>query len=175
MPTGFVGVAAAPTAPVRDDLKFALSSVPPVRYTVAVNGLPEPCYVKSITYGNAGVPAEGVEMTGDGVLEITLSCDAAQLDAVVLDEGEQVGWHAVVALVPKDAGPVVLRTADDNGMLTLRGIKPGEYRLFAWEDVEDGAPLDPDFRKPFEAQAESIKLDPSTHLAVQLKAIPAAQ
>ena len=36
-----------------------------------------------------------------------------------------------------------------------------------------GAPFDPDFVKPFEAQAKSVKLDASGHEAIQLKAIAA--
>jgi hypothetical protein len=54
-------------------------------------------------------------------------------------------------------------------------LKPGDYQLLAWEDVESGAPSDPDFVKPFEAQAKSVKLDVSGHEAVQLKAIPTSE
>jgi hypothetical protein len=171
------GSAANPqsTAQVGDDFKFTLPNVLPVRNVVALNGLPAGCYVKSTTYGAAGVPAEGVEMTGGGTLDITLACDASQLDVVVLNEGEEVGWHAVVALVPDDGGPVTVATADDNGMLTLRNLKPGDYRLFAWADTEDGAPLDPDFRKSFESQAKPLKIGPSAHQAVTLVAIPTPQ
>jgi hypothetical protein len=50
-------------------------------------------------------------------------------------------------------------------------LKPGDYRLYAWEDVEPGAPMDPDFLKQYEGQAKSLKLDASAHEAVQLKAI----
>ena len=45
------------------------------------------------------------------------------------------------------------------------------YRLYAWEDVEQGAPFDPDFLKKYEGQSKSVKLDASGHEAVQLKAI----
>ena len=48
-----------------------------------------------------------------------------------------------------------VRTADENGMLSLRGLKPGDYKLYAWEDVEQGAPFDPDFLKQYEGQAKS--------------------
>jgi hypothetical protein len=43
--------------------------------------------------------------------------------------------------------------------------------LYAWEDVEQGAPFDPDFLKKYEGQSKSVKLDASGHEAVQLKAI----
>jgi hypothetical protein len=62
---------------------------------------------------------------------------------------------------------------DENGILSAKGLKPGSYNLLAWEDVEQGAPSDPDFLRQFEKQMKSLKLDASGHEAVQLTAIPA--
>jgi hypothetical protein len=169
-PVGFAG-SAPPRGRVGEDLKFTLKSVPPVRYAVTVTGTPETCYLQSVKYGGSEVTDAGVEMTNGGALEVTLSAAAARVDTVVLDKDGKPGWHAVVALIPKDGGQTVVRTADENGILSFAGLKPGDYRLLAWEDVESGAPLDPDFVKPFEAQAKSVKLDAAGHEAVQLKAI----
>ena len=171
-PVGFAG-SAPPRGRVGEDLKFTLKSVPPVRYAVAVTGMPEMCYLQSVKYGGGEVTDAGVEMTNGGVLEVTVSAAAARVDTVVLDKDGKPGWHAVVALVAKDGGPTVVRTADENGILSFAGLKPGDYRLLAWEDVESGAPYDPDFLKAFEAQAKSVKLDGSGHEAIQLKAIAA--
>ena len=82
-------------------------------------------------------------MTNGGVLEVTLSAAAARVDAVVMDKDGKAGWHAVVALVPKDGSPTLVQTADENGILSFKGLKPGEYRLLAWDDVESGAPTIP--------------------------------
>ena len=171
-PVGFAG-SAPPRSRVGDDLKFTLKSVPPVRYAVTVTGVPETCYVQSVKYGGGEVTDAGVEMTNGGVLEVTLSAAAARVDAVVLDKDGKAGWHAVVALIPKDGSMTVVQTADENGILTFKGLKPGDYRLLAWEDVESGAPYDRDFLKPFEPQAKSVKLEAAGHEAVQLKAIAA--
>ena len=171
-PVGFTG-SAPPRSRVGDDLKFTLKSVPLVRYAVTVTGVPETCYVQSVKYGGGEVTDAGVEMTNGGVLEVTLSAAAARVDAVVLDKDGKAGWHAVVALIPKDGSMTVVQTADENGILTFKGLKPGDYRLLAWEDVELGAPYDRDFLKPFEPQAKSVKLEAAGHEAVQLKAIAA--
>ena len=95
---------------------------------------------------------------------------AAQVDAVVLDKDGKAAWNSVVAVLPKDGVNVTVRTTDENGILSLHGLKPGDYKLYAWEDVESGAPMDPDFLKQYEGQAKSVKLDASAHEAVQLKA-----
>lgn len=44
-------------------------------------------------------------------------------------------------------------TTDQNGNYTLKGLVPGEYKAYAWEDVEPGAYLDSDFLKPIEEQS----------------------
>ena len=144
-----------------------------MRYAVTVTGVPETCYVQSVKYGGSEVTDAGVEMTNGGVLEVTVSAAAARVDAVVVDKDGKAGWHAVVALIPTDGGLTVVQTADENGILSFKGLKPGDYRLLAWEDVEQGAPYDPDFLKPFEALAKSVKLEAASHEAVQLKAIAA--
>jgi uncharacterized surface anchored protein len=129
--------------------------------------------VKSVKYGGSEVTDEGIEMTNGGALEITLSAAAARVDAVVMDKDGKAGWHAGVALIPKDGGSTVVQTADENGILSFKGLKPGEYRLIAWEDVETGAPYDPDFVKPYESQAKTVTLEASGHQEVQLKSIAA--
>ena len=45
---------------------------------------------------------------------------------------------------------------DQHGQYTITGIAPGEYRLFSWDEVEDGAWQDPDFVKPYEKKGENI-------------------
>jgi protocatechuate 3,4-dioxygenase beta subunit len=170
-PVGFMGMGGPGRTRVGDDLKFTLKSVPAVRYAVSVTGLPDTCYVKSIQYGGRDVTEEGIEMTSGATLDVVVSAAAAQVDAVVMDKDGKAAWNATVALSAKDGTNIQVRTADENGILSLRGLKPGEYRLYAWEDVEPGAPSDPDFLKQYEGQAKSLKLDASGHEAVQLKAI----
>jgi uncharacterized surface anchored protein len=173
-PVGFNGLA-PPRGRVGDDLKFTLKSVPPVKFAVTVNGYGNTCYLKSVQYNGSEVTNDGVEMTGGGALQVTLSAAAAQVDAVVMDKDDKPAIGAVVALIPKDGGTTSVFTADENGILSVRGLKPGDYRMLAWEDVEQGAPQDPDFTRKYEGRAKTVHLDPSGHEAVQLQAIPAEQ
>jgi len=79
---------------------------------------------------------------------------------------------AQVALI-KDGALESLRTADESGMLSLKGLKPGSYRVVAWEDVDPELLWDPDYLRKFESEGKGVKLDASGHEAIQLKAIPA--
>jgi len=171
----FFGGGPPPRGRVGEDLKFTLKSVPPVQYMVNVTGIPNTCYLKSVQFNGRDVPAEGLDMSAGGPLDVVISAAAAQVDAVVMDgDGKAVGG-AVVAVIPKDGSRPQVMTADDNGILSVKGLKPGDYRLLAWEDVEQGAPYDPDFLRQFEKEGKSVKLDASGHEALQLKAIPAEQ
>jgi hypothetical protein len=173
-PTG-MNFGRVPRGKVGADARFVLNGVAPVPYAINAGGVPDNCYVKSIRYGGRDVPENGVDMSGGGTLEITLSAAAAAVDGVVMDKDNKPVAGAVVALIPKDGSPASGRSADENGIVSFKGLKPGEYRLIAWEDVEPGAYMDPDFVKPFESKAKNVKLDAGGREALQLKAIPVTE
>lgn len=171
--SGF-GFGSPQRARVSEDLKFTIKGIAPMKFTVSVNGMPNNCcYVKSVTFGGRVVPPEGLDMSGGGGLEVTISAAPGEIDAVVMDKDGKSVPGAVVAIVPKDGSNPMVMMTDDNGILAARGLKPGDYKILAWEDVESGAPQDPDFLQQFEKEMKSVKLDASGHEAVQLKAIAA--
>ena len=62
--------------------------------------------------------------------------------------------------------------SDQNGRFSLKSIPPGDYMLFAWEDVEYGAYMDPDFLGPVENRGQSISISEGSRESVQLNLIP---
>ena len=64
-------------------------------------------------------------------------------------------------------------STDQNGRFTVKGVRPGEYKIYAWEEVEQGAYMDPDFVKPHESAGEAVSIKDSAQATVQLKAVPA--
>ena len=96
-----------------------------------------------------------------GKLDLSISPAAAQLDGVVLDDKQQPAKGATVALVPDPArrwrtSLFKTASAEDNGHYSIQGIAPGDYTLYAFEDIESGAYFDPDFMKPLERSAETV-------------------
>jgi hypothetical protein len=63
------------------------------------------------------------------------------------------------------------QTTDQYGHFDLRGIPPGEYKLFSWEEVESGAWEDPDSLQPFEQKGEKVALQEGDQKAVNLVTI----
>ena len=157
---------------VGDDLKFILKGVPAIRYTVAVSGYPNTCYVKSIQYGGADLTPDGAEMASGAPISIVISGAAAQVDLVITAAQDKAAGGAQV-MVMREGEIDSVRSADENGILSLRGLKPGSYRLIAWEDVDSEQLWDPDYVRKFENDGKTLKLDENAHEAVQLKAIPA--
>ncbi len=49
--------------------------------------------------------------------------------------------------------------------------RPGEYKLFAWDDVEQYDWFDPEFLKDFEARGESITVAAGGHSTTQLHSL----
>lgn len=63
--------------------------------------------------------------------------------------------------------------ADQNGHFTLRVIPPGNYKLFAWEDLEPGAYYDPEFIRKYEDVGMPITVSESAALNFAVRVLPA--
>jgi hypothetical protein len=85
------------------------------------------------------------------------------------------GKPCLITLIPVAEqtlfGRLKFVNTEENGKFAIPMVAPGEYKIFAWQDAEPGAPLDPEFRKPYQAQAVSVKVEPNARSSVQLKPI----
>ena len=51
-----------------------------------------------------------------------------------------------------------LAGTDENGRFQFQGLRPGKYRIYAWEEFEDGAQFDPGVTGPFQARSVAIEV-----------------
>ena len=166
---------------LESDLSFKLEDVSADQYDVQVSGLPDGFYVKSIRCGEADALVSGLALSGaPEPLEIVVSPKAGQIAGAVRNpKTQQPEPNATLALVPQEAErrdlPQYFRnvSTDAAGNFTLKNLTPGQYRVYAWEDVEDGAWMDPDFVKPLESKSVPVTLKESGNESVQVDAIPA--
>ncbi|MGA2134341.1 MAG: carboxypeptidase regulatory-like domain-containing protein [Bryobacteraceae bacterium] len=160
------------------DGAFTLSDVTPDNYYLQVTGLPDGYWVKSVHMGDQEVRDTGIDLTSgpSGSINVTLAANAGQIDGSVQNDQQQAAPGATVVLVPEpklrdrpDAYKNI--TSDQNGRFSFKNLAPGDYRLFAWEDVEYGAYMDPDFLRPFEDRGQSLSIQEGSRESVQLNLI----
>jgi len=58
--------------------------------------------------------------------------------------------------------------ADLSGRFAFPNIVPGDYRLFAWEDVEMDAWLDPEFVKTYESRSVPLHVGEASEIQVEI-------
>lgn len=61
----------------------------------------------------------------------------------------------------------------DARSLRPRGIPPGEYKIFAFEEIEPGAYQDADFLRPYEERGETLRVVEGGRHGARLKLISA--
>ena len=62
--------------------------------------------------------------------------------------------------------------ADQTGRFSLRGLRPGDYTVFAWENVDGEAYYNPEFLRPYEGQGSAMHVSEAERKSLQLEAIP---
>jgi carboxypeptidase family protein len=147
-------------------------------YRVTTAGQSKDCFLKGVRYGSAGGLEEGFNVVRgtNSSLEITVSCRGARVQGSVVDADSLPAVGVWVALIPNEKHRNEFRlykasTTDQYGHFDLRGIAPGDYQLFSWEEVESEAWEDPEFLKPFEQTGEKISLEEGELKNVNLAAI----
>jgi hypothetical protein len=60
-------------------------------------------------------------------------------------------------------------STDQQGHFTIRGLGPGSYTLYAWQDLDDGIWYDADFLKSQEADGRVLKVEDGSTQKVELK------
>jgi hypothetical protein len=167
---------------VAADGTFKLEDLIPDRYGVVVSGLPGGFYTKSIRLGESDITYSGFEVRGGPLagIDVLVSPKAAMVSGVALspDTGNPAAGASVV-LVPKEKERMQIpefysqAATDQYGRFTFKGVAPGEYQVYAWEDVESTAWMDPEFMKPLDGKGEPVTVGESAQASVQVRVIPA--
>jgi protocatechuate 3,4-dioxygenase beta subunit len=115
--------------------------------------------------------------SASGGLEIVIAGGGGQLTGTVTDVRSQPIPSTRIVLVPDRtrSRPDLYRTAttDPNGRFSLAAVAPGDYRIFAWESMEEFGWFDPDTISRSENKGRAVHVTETSSEAVDVKLIPA--
>jgi hypothetical protein len=174
------GMPVAPRASVSAGGGFTLRAATAGEYRVNVAAPRRDSYVKSIRFGARDLP-DGilrVATPSNNPLVITLGVNSAAVSGRVLNEKQNPVANIRAVLVPdaaRRARADLYRDAlsDDAGEFQLQGIAPGDYKVFAWELVQEGAWQDPDFMRLYEDLGTPVRVTEETRRKFDISLIPA--
>jgi len=187
------GASTGAIAPNAADNSFRMPSIFPGDFRVMVSPLINPfswtaqtlaspladMYVKSARYGNQDVLGGGLHLdthTPDQRLQIILATGGG-LQGVVLSNRNEPMSNVKVALIPNSADPSredLYRNAvtDSSGRFKIQGIAAGDYRVFAWEDIADGAWQDADVVRQADSRGKTVHINEGEQSSVEVFANP---
>jgi 5-hydroxyisourate hydrolase-like protein (transthyretin family) len=187
------GASTGAIAPNATDNSFRMPSIFPGDFRVIVSPLinafswtpqtlADPLtnmYVKSARYGNQDVLGGGLHLdthSPDQRLQITLATGGG-LQGVVLSSRNEPMSNVKVALIPNSGNPNredLYRNAvtDAFGRFKIQGIAAGDYRVFAWEDIADGAWEDADVLRAADARGKTVHINDGEQSSVEVFANP---
>jgi hypothetical protein len=153
-----------PTAEVQPDGSFELKNVSADSYWVNVAGPAPDAYLKSAQYGSSDALRNFRVNSGSGAaLELVASMRGARIQGVVMNSDPVPVSGVWVTLIPEDSNRDQKRLHQSarsraNGKFEFRGVAPGDYTLFSWDNIEEHEWDDPEFLKPFKSQGVSVRV-----------------
>jgi hypothetical protein len=168
-----------PPRPAADGT-FSLTKITPGDYKLVITGLDPTMYIKDAHIDRADV-LQGISIGDrvDGMLDIVISTNAGQIDGTVVDAAGKPVTAVQAVLIPDrlrnryDLFKTAVTGA--NGRFTIRGITPGDYKLFAWEDIEPFSYFDAEVVAPFEAKGRPVHIQDNSKETLEVKIISSAQ
>jgi Carboxypeptidase regulatory-like domain len=168
-----------PASKVGIDGAIRLAGVTPGLWDFVFDPLPEGLFIQSATYGDADILHRELNVVAGSpaVLRIVLGANGGQISGIVSQGGQPS--RATVVLAPSASelrhAPLLFRvaTAGENGAFDFKGVRPGAYKLFAFEDLEPFAWLDSELVKAVESMGEPVVVSEGDRLTRQLAVIPA--
>lgn len=161
-----------------DNGEFVMANIVPGRFRLAFGGLPSTHYIKEIRLGEQVVAGDDPELTNPATpVTVVVAVSKAEISGSVRNEKGEAAPGAIIGLVPEPRRPFRQRVAraDQSGTFRLQNVAPGEYLLFAFDQLENGVLDDEEFLKPLLSKAKRVKVQDDAGQSVDLRITPFAE
>jgi Carboxypeptidase regulatory-like domain len=160
--------------------RFELAHVVPSQYRVIPVGLRQ-AYPKALRVDGRGAPDWIADLTAPGPhsLEIVVGFDPGRVGGFARDGHGDPAPKRLVILVPAGNGPLTTPQyattySDDHGRYAFAGVQPGQYKLFAFENVTPGAVQNRQTLRQFETLSAEVQVQPNTVATADVNVIAAS-
>jgi hypothetical protein len=186
----------APAMPAtKNGDSMALQNIAPGDYSVYVNPILIPltgnnpvnrppawlnAYVKSMRLGDVDVLNGGLhfETSPNATLEVVIGANPGTVEGRALDDRREPLPGVFVTLFAAERSLRIYRTdlykvtsTDTSGRFHVEGLPPGDYKVFAWENVENGAWMDPEFVARYENWGQAVRVEEGKSQSVDLPTV----
>ncbi|MBW4029032.1 MAG: hypothetical protein HIU93_16845 [Acidobacteria bacterium] len=162
-------------ATVKSDGSFRFPPVVDGRYVLRTSPGSE-SYVDSISSSGKTMPGDRMMLnsgTGNMQVSVTLGVTHASMTGTLGTE-DVIPDKTGVVLESLADGSVSIAMADRSGTFDFRNLAPGEYRAFAWSDLNKAEYRNPSFLARFKDKSKDITIDAQSPVSgVELSLIAA--
>jgi protocatechuate 3,4-dioxygenase beta subunit len=157
--------------------KFEVTLLEPGTYRLALNSAEDGYFLRWARSGLRDVLRDGLDSRTGATepLEIMIGSTSSVVEGTVSDESRPAIATQVV-LVPSDRRMRIdlfrTTTTDQTGRYVFKGVAPGDYKLFAWEDLEPFGYFDPVFLGKHETAGTPIHVEQNQSVSTNLRVIP---
>jgi hypothetical protein len=167
-------------ARTEDDGSFMISGVPDGRFRLPFNAvsLAQDFYVDDVRQGGVSVFDSGFEARGadSDPIQVLIKSGSGSLDGTLQDASGRLLRDGVIALVPatrrENEALYHSSRSDSTGNFSIRGITPGDYKLFAWDSMPGSAHYNAAFLEKYEERGMPITIAVGAKLTPKVTAIP---
>lgn len=124
---------------------FTIGDAIPGSYMLSVN-VPPPYYVKSAMLGGRDMSVEAVPiLQSSGPVQVVIGDDGGSVQGQIQDaDGDPAqGW---VMLWREGRAPIQM-PATPEGRFKMAGLAPGDYTVYAWDDIQQVEYADPEWMR----------------------------
>ena len=168
------------TSSINADGEFFFQDVPVSNYRVELTtaGLPD-AYLKSVRFKDTEVSDMQLQVDGfpPGELQLLATRSGGSIEGRVVSDRQQTVTNAIVVALPEgmpayQADRYRSATVDNTGAFQFRGLPAGQYNVYAWIDVDNGAWFNPAFLRSYDAYRRSLPVTDGQKQAIVVVAAP---
>ena len=167
-----------PWSKVAPDGSIRLAGLTPGFWKLSLESVPEGLWLKTATFGDNEIQSGEFQAneSARGHLRIVLDGNGARISGTVVHQGQPC--RATVVLVP--AAPELrgalalyrVTNASERGVFTLTAVRPGAYKLFAFQEIDPFEWFDPDLLRTVESLGAGFAAGEGETVQRDLIAIP---